>query len=81
MTKNDVLIGLVMATRAERDIGFDGWSSPPDTLNPQLEELRADGLAESMIEPQEHPDKPQKVFWRATAKGEDACPATITRAH
>ena len=83
MTKDDILIGLVMAAKAERDAGFDGWSAPDCRLREQLDALVGDGLAEMKkddFDP-EHPTKPIGLWWRPTPKGESVCPATISRAN
>jgi hypothetical protein len=71
MTDDEVLAGLIMAARAEREAGFEGWSSPPDQLLEQCDKLCAQGLAER--------ENDHLVHYRPTAEGERVCQIKISR--
>lgn len=74
MTDDEVLAGMIMAARAEREAGFEGWSSPPDELLEQCDRLCAQGLAEC------HNNREDRaVHYRPTPEGERICKITITR--
>ena len=72
MTNDEILAGLIMAAKAEREAGFPGWSRPPDTYRDQCEALVAEGLAER------HDDE-DGIWYRPTSQGEKTCSIKISR--
>ncbi len=63
MTKDEILMGMEMTARAEREAGFLGYGQPPEHLHEICRELVAEGLAE------EH--KFQPGWFRPTKEGAD----------
>ena len=70
MSDDEVLAGLIMAAKAEREAGFDGWSLPPANLLPQCDRLVERGWAEQ---------EDEGVHYRPTPEGERMCQIKISR--
>ncbi len=74
MTDDEVLAGMIMVAKAEREAGFEGWGSPPDHLLEQCDRLCAAGLAECQNDREN-----ATVYYRPTPEGERICNIKISR--
>ena len=74
MTDDEVLAFMIMAARAERESGFEGWASPPDELLEQCDRLCAQGLAQC------HNNREDRMMhYMPTLEGERVCKIKISR--
>ena len=72
MTENEILAGLILTVKAEREGGYEGWARPPEHMQPQCDLLVERGLAEKK-------EFDRELFYRPTAEGERVCNLTINR--
>jgi hypothetical protein len=72
MNDEEILAGLIMGARAERDLGFkEGWTSPPELYHEQCDRLCVNGFAERWDD--------RERWYRPTAEGERVYQIKISR--
>lgn len=74
-TNDEILAGMIMAAKAERDAGFEGWSSPSEKYIEACDRLVNEGLAEKTV----NPLFDDEMYYRPTAEGERRCQIKISR--